>query len=110
MILILAAAVAVAIGFSFLCSLMEATLYAVPLAHVKHLAESDSRSGKLLLRYKESIEQPIAAILILNTISNTAGAAVAGSQVSLLWGERGLIVFSVLFTLAILLCLSLIHI
>ena len=48
------------------------------------------------------MEQPIAAILILNTAANTAGAAIAGSQARLLFGEASLIAFSALFTLAVL--------
>ncbi|MCB0340439.1 MAG: DUF21 domain-containing protein, partial [Bdellovibrionales bacterium] len=103
MLSVLIAATTTSILISFLCSLMEAALYAVPLPHAKHLAEKGGRTGKLLLRFKEDIGAPIAAILILNTIANTTGAAVAGAAVKALWGDTGLIVFSIGFTLIILL-------
>jgi CBS domain containing-hemolysin-like protein len=83
---------------------MEATLYAVPLPHVRHMAESGARRGKILLDFKSNIQRPIAAILILNTAANTMGAAVAGWAVAQLYGESGLLIFSILFTLTILYC------
>lgn len=84
------------------CSLTEAALYSVRLPYVRHLAESGSRAGKTLARFKEQMDRPVAAILILNTIGNTAGAAIAGALASELFGARILIVFSVTFTLSIL--------
>jgi CBS domain containing-hemolysin-like protein len=48
------------------------------------------------------MERPIAAILIINTAANTAGAAVAGAQARVLFGESALIWFSLLFTFAVL--------
>jgi len=102
LIIVFTISVSVAIGVSFFCSLAEASLFAVPLPHVKHLAESGSRSGRLLLQFKEDMGQPIAAILILNTLSNTAGAAVAGASATALWGAFGLLIFSVIFTVVIM--------
>jgi magnesium and cobalt exporter, CNNM family len=84
------------------CSLTEAALYSVRLPYVRHLAESGSRAGKILARFKQQMDRPIAAILILNTIGNTAGAAIAGAQASALFDARIVIVFSITFTLAIL--------
>ena len=99
---ILVVSVCLSISISAFCSLMEAALYAVPVAHVKHLADSGSRKGRILQKLKDDIGKPIAAILILNTISNTAGAAVAGAAVASLFGEQGILLFSIFFTLAIL--------
>ena len=102
MFLVLVAVVVVSIAISALCSLMEAALFAVPLPHVKHLADEGSRRGKMLLEFKQEMGQPIAAILILNTVSHTIGAAVAGAVVAQLYGEEAVIAFSVVFTLMIL--------
>ncbi|RMG43014.1 MAG: HlyC/CorC family transporter [Candidatus Dadabacteria bacterium] len=102
MIYILIISVAISVIVSASCSLMEASLYAVPVAHVRHLAKSESLVGKLLLQLKEEVSRPIAAILILNTIANTAGASVAGWAVGELYGQHVLAVFSVLFILTIL--------
>ncbi len=96
--------VLVSIGVSALCSLMEAALFTVPLPHVRHLSESESRKGSILMDFKNNLARPIGAILILNTISNTLGAAIAGALVLDLYGEEAVFVFSILFTIVILCC------
>jgi len=90
------------IGVSAFCSLMEASLFAVPLAYAKNLADQGSRTGKLLLKFKRDLGHPISAILILNTISHTIGASVAGAFVAEIYGDQVLIAFSVVFTMAML--------
>lgn len=87
---------------SAVCSLSEAALYSVRLPYVRRLAESGDVSGIVLRRFKENMERPIAAILILNTAANTAGAAVAGAMAASLFGEHALIAFSITFTLSVL--------
>jgi CBS domain containing-hemolysin-like protein len=76
-----------AIGVSFLCSLLEASLLSVPRGHVEVLAESGHRMGKLLKRMKDDIDRPLAAILTLNTIAHTVGAAGVGAEVGMLYGD-----------------------
>lgn len=87
---------------SAVCSLAEASIYAVRSTYIRGLTEAGSSAGVILERFKENMEQPISAILILNTVANTAGAAVAGAQARLLFGETSLILFSACFTLAVL--------
>jgi CBS domain containing-hemolysin-like protein len=99
----LVAVVLVSIGVSSLCSLMEAALFSVPLPHVRHLSEGEARKGGVLLEFKSNMARPIGAILILNTVSNTLGAAFAGALVLELYGEEAVVLFSILFTIAILL-------
>lgn len=95
-----------AVVSSAICSVMEAALYAVPVPLVKHLADQGTRRGKVLLQLKSNIERPITAILILNTIANTAGASVAGWAYGEVWGARfgelGLLAFSSIFIALIL--------
>jgi CBS domain containing-hemolysin-like protein len=100
--LTLVLAVSIAIGVSFLCSLMEAALFAVGAPFVRNLVESNSRVGRILHRFKENVDRPISAILVLNTLANTAGAAVAGAAAADLWGDRAILWFSLVFTLMIL--------
>lgn len=88
---------------SAMCSLFEAVLYSVPVSQVEALVASGRRSGKILRKLRRRVEDPITAILSLNTISNTAGAAVAGALASRVLGAEKLIWFSAAFTLAILL-------
>lgn len=103
MILQLCLAVGLAIGISTLCSVFEAVLYSVPLGHVEVLAQSDRLSGRLLQKLKKDIHKPITAILTLNTIAHTAGAAIAGASAAVVFGDQFLAWFSAVFTLAILL-------
>jgi len=73
-------AVAFSLLFSFLCSLAEATLLSVGSARVEALARSGSRVGLLLQQWKRQPDRPISAILVLNTIANSGGAAIATVQ------------------------------
>ena len=94
--------VLVSVVVSAICSLTEASLYAVPFAFVKHKAELGSRSAAILLRFKKDMARPIAGILIFNTAAATAGAAISGWAAGELFGEGAVFVFTVAFTLAVL--------
>lgn len=87
---------------SSFCSLCEAALYAVSRVQVERLAESGSAQGKRLQALRQEISRPIAAILTLNTISNTVGATLAGMIAGDLFNSVGVGIFSAAFTLAIL--------
>ncbi len=95
--------VGLAILISAGCSLMEAVLYSVPVRHIEAAVDAGKPGGRIFKAMRENVERPIAAILSLNTIANTAGAAFAGSAVSAVFGHEWLGYFSVFFTLAILL-------
>ena len=68
------------LSFSFLCSVLEAVILTVPPSYVASIQHTKRRTGRLLHRLKEDIDRPLAAILTLNTIANTAGAALVGNQ------------------------------
>ena len=95
--------VSFAVFFSFLCSLFEAALYSVPVGHIESLAKSGSASGRLLKKFRENVDAPIAGILSLNTIAHTVGATLAGAAAAEVLGEPWLPHFSAVFTLVILL-------
>ena len=99
--LILAAGIAIIV--SALCSIAEAVLYSVPLSHIEVMTRSGRKSGPILKNLKKDIQKPITAILTLNTIANTMGAAVAGASAAVVFGEENLVWFSIFFTLTILL-------
>ena len=63
--------VAVALVFSFLCSIAEAVLLSVTTAHITLLEQEGRNSGALLRNLKSDINKPLAAILTLNTIAHT---------------------------------------
>jgi len=100
---ILVTAVTVALVVSFLCSIFESVLLSIRPAQVEVLVNSGHRSGRLLKSFKEKIDVPIAAILIVNTIAHTIGATVAGANYVEVFSEQSLWVFTAVFTVAVLL-------
>lgn len=89
---------------SGICSLFEAVLYSTRVGTLE-VAKKNKQKKTLankLLNMKRNIAAPIAAILILNTISNTAGASLAGMFAAKEFGENYVLLFSILFTLGIL--------
>ncbi|RMF96860.1 MAG: HlyC/CorC family transporter [Gammaproteobacteria bacterium] len=96
-------AVAVVLVVSFLCSICESVLLSLTRPQVEVLTRQGRRAGQLLSEFKTNIDVPIAAILILNTAAHTIGAAVAGASYSSVFDPATLWIFSLLFTLAVLL-------
>jgi CBS domain containing-hemolysin-like protein len=92
-----------ALGISFLCSLLEATLLSVRMATLSEQRSAGSRGAGLLLDLKRNrVDDAISAILILNTISNTLGATLAGAQAARVWGSTWIGLFSAVLTFLIL--------
>jgi len=83
---------------SFLCSLMEAAIYSIPRSRIESLRRDGDPGGVRLARLREKIDEPIAAILTLNTAVNVLGASIAGSLVARYYGDTWLGVFSGAFT------------
>ena len=96
-------AVSCAILISAGCSLLESVLYSVPARKIEAMVQAGKSGGRIFKGMREKVDRPIAAILSLNTIAHTAGAAIAGSAATVVFGHERLIYFSVLFTLAVLL-------
>lgn len=94
--------VLVALVFSFLCSVAEAVLLSVGQGYIAVLEREGRPAGALLRRLKEDVNKPLAAILTLNTIAHTVGAAGAGAQAAVVFGEAWLGVASAVLTLLIL--------
>jgi len=91
-----------AVGVSFLCSLLEAALLSVPRSHVAVMVERGGRAGKRLEKMKDDVDRPLAAILTLNTFAHTLGAAGVGAQAAVLWGEAWVGLVGFVVTLMIL--------
>jgi CBS domain containing-hemolysin-like protein len=98
----LSVVVALVIATSAACSLFEAVLYSVPSSRIDALEREGRRSGNLLRRLRTEVDRPIAAILSLNTLANTGGAALAGAIAANVLGSARIGYFSAAFTLAIL--------
>lgn len=94
--------VLIALCVSFLCSIMEATLLSITPSYLEQAAATPGRTARHLAAIKTDIGRPLSAILILNTIANTMGAAGAGAEFARLFGSAMEGVFVGCLTLAIL--------
>jgi len=88
---------------SFVCSLCEAVLLSLTASQVEMLRKSGNPRADRLAALRANIEEPITAILSLNTAVNTIGAAFVGAASAHMFGPQGMLWFSVLFTATILL-------
>lgn len=100
--LTLVLAVSAAILISFTCSLAEAALYAIPWSSIEQMRNAGRRSGELLYKMRTEVDKPIAAILTLNTVANTAGSTIAGAAFLAVYGPAHMALFATIFTLLIL--------
>jgi CBS domain containing-hemolysin-like protein len=96
-------AVSVALVVSFVCSIFESVLLSLSHAQVEVLASKGKPSGRILKGFKERIDIPISAILITNTAAHTIGTAVAGASYSDAFNPETLWIFTVVFTIVVLL-------
>jgi CBS domain containing-hemolysin-like protein len=94
--------IGISLSVSFICSILEAVLLSISHSYVAILQERDHPAGDLLARMRANIDEPIAAILTLNTIAHTVGAAMSGAIALEVFGSRWIALFSGVLTLLIL--------
>lgn len=92
----------VALVTSFLCSIMEAVLLSTPISYLKSKQQNGDKGSDAMLKLKEDIDKPLSAILSLNTVAHTVGAAGVGAQATLVFGEAYFGVVSAVLTILIL--------
>ena len=93
----------ISLSISSLCSILEAVLLSVTHSYVEVLRDQGAKAGDYLHAMKQKIDEPIAAILTLNTIAHTAGAALGGARAGIVFGQAWIGVFTGVLTLIILL-------
>lgn len=91
-----------AIGVSFICSILESVLLSVSMPYVSVMEEKHPKAARLMRHHKLNINKSIASILILNTIANTLGAAGVGAQAGSIFGSTAVLYVSGVLTFAIL--------
>ena len=91
-----------ALGVSFLCSILEAVLLSISPSYIAALEREGNKAGASLNELKTDIDRPLAAILSLNTIAHTIGAAGVGAQAQVVFGEAWITAVSIVLTLLIL--------
>ena len=90
----------IALVISFLCSIMEAVLLSVPISFLK--AKKDDTSATDMIVLKEDVDKPLSAILSLNTVAHTVGAAGVGAQATVVFGDAYFGIVSAVLTILIL--------
>ncbi len=91
-----------AVGVSFLCSILEAVLLSITPSYVASKRKSGTWGSRQLERLKREPDQPLAAILSLNTIAHTVGAAGVGAQAQVVFQNIPFSIISGVLTLLIL--------
>ena len=91
-----------AMSISFLCSVLESVLMSTPLSYITMREDEGYKGATLFKKYKTDNARAIAAILSLNTIANTIGAAGVGRQATLVFGSHWFGLVSVITTILIL--------
>lgn len=94
--------IVIALGISFLCSVWEAVMLSTPVSHVELLVDQGSSAGLIMQGLRQNVERPISAILTLNTIAHTVGAAGAGAEATAIFGSEYFGIISAVLTLLIL--------
>ena len=88
---LLFAYLALVLVVSFICSIMESVLLSLPVSYIISRIENGQQKAKKMLALKENVDQPLSAILSLNTVAHTVGAAGVGAQATIIFGDNSLI-------------------
>ncbi|PAD78356.1 MULTISPECIES: hemolysin family protein [Paenibacillus] len=91
-----------ALGISFLCSVLEAVLLSTTPSYLNVKLENGNKRAGLFIELKKNVDRPLSAILTLNTIAHTVGAAGVGAQATKVFGEAYFGIISVVLTILIL--------
>lgn len=91
-----------ALAVSFLCSVLEAVLLSTPISFISMKQSQGVKNAALMMKYKTNVDRPVAAILTLNTVAHTIGAAGVGSESVKVFGEAYFGIISAILTLLIL--------
>ncbi|MFV0276713.1 MAG: CNNM domain-containing protein [Parahaliea sp.] len=94
--------IGLALCVSFLCSVAEAVLLSVTMPYIRLLEQQRRAAGTRLRKLKLDVDRPLSAILTLNTVAHTVGAAGAGAQATMVFGSHSLGLFSAVLTFLIL--------
>lgn len=91
-----------ALFVSFMCSIMEAVLLSTPQSFLIVKYENGHRWANAFIDFKFNMDKPLSAILSLNTVAHTIGAAGVGAQAVKVFGEAYFGVVSAVLTILVL--------
>lgn len=87
---------------SFICSIMESVLLSTPNSFLIVKYENGNSWANDFLKLKTNIDKPLSAILSLNTVAHTVGAAGVGAQAVIIFGDEYFGLVSAILTILIL--------
>lgn len=102
MFLSLVLILAMALTVTFCCNLLEACTLSLSLTDIAKLSEKKPKIAAIWSHFKQNVEQPIAVILILNTLAHTIGASLGGSEFTKVFGPKWVGLFSLVFSFVII--------
>ena len=91
-----------ALVISFLCSILESVLLSTPQSYLIVKQEKGLKWADLFIHHKSFIDKPLSAILSMNTVAHTIGAAGVGAQAVKVFGDAYFGLVSAILTLLIL--------
>ena len=91
-----------ALFVSFLCSILESVLLSTPQSYIVTKVSEGKKWSIKLLELKQNVDRPLSAILSLNTVAHTIGAAGVGAQAVKVFGEASFGYVSAVLTILIL--------
>jgi putative hemolysin len=94
--------VSISLAITCICSILEAVLLSLSATDIAGMSEKRPRAAFIWKHMKESIHQPIAVILIVNTFAHTIGASLSGAQFYNLFGGKWIILYSIVYSLVMI--------
>lgn len=94
--------VSAALGVSFLCSLLESSLLSLSPSAIQAAKNDGATWADRMAALKKEVDRPLAAILTLNTVAHTMGAAGAGAEYARIFGNSTQAIFAAVLTVAVL--------
>lgn len=93
---------AIALFISFLCSILESVLLSTPISFLMVKKDRGHKWADTFIKLKNDVDKPLSAILSLNTVAHTVGAAGVGAQAVKVFGEAYFGIVSAVLTILIL--------
>jgi CBS domain containing-hemolysin-like protein len=100
--LLLSIVIALILGISWLCSLLEGFILSITTAEVESLKNRHPQIGHALEAQKNDLESATAAILTLNNIANIAGSSISGYLAGKIFSSTGVALLTGALTFVVL--------
>lgn len=100
--LLLIVYLSIALFISFLCSILESVLLSISNSYLTVEKQKGAIWAVRFIKLRKNIDKPLSAILSMNTVAHTVGAAGVGAQAIVVFGDAYFGLVSAILTLLIL--------